>query len=204
MGFCGPGDDLSTNCEIDGGPGNCSTASGLASIGAAAECPTESCGMWGTDPYTGQQAYLYFTAGAGGATGYLSGTDWSLGVNEWNDAFKSDTQFDAIVKQLEIQQQWALATAIAAKNGQDVADVFAGLTPVKTVGGNTDFQADANIDLSFLNSDQDNRSGDVHQHTSDGLVHLDTFNPYSSFPVGAIGHFVFDLVLGNINSSVPR
>jgi hypothetical protein len=69
------------------------------------------------------------------------------------------------------------------------------------VGGNTDFEP-TDIDLSFLNPQQQNRSGGVHMH-ADGLVHLDNYNPFSHFPLGALGHFFVDVLIGNINSSVP-
>jgi hypothetical protein len=91
--------------------------------------------------------------------------------------------------------------AIAARNGEDVSTVLNNLSAVKTVGGNTDFKR-GDIDLSFLNSKQQMRAGQIHQH-SDGLVHLDNYNPFSSFPLGAIGHLFVDVILGSINSSVP-
>lgn len=38
---------------------------------------------------------------------------------------------------------------------------------------------------------------------SDGLVHLDNYNPFSYFPLGALGHLFVDVILGSINSQVP-
>jgi len=147
--------------------------------------------------------FAQFYAFAGGVSGYFNPSDIAQGVWEWNGRLLTASGYQKVVAYLVDQQRWALAKAIAAKNGQDVRTVYDQLKYVKTVGGNSDFLPGAKIDLSFLNPDQDNRGGDVHLHYKDGLIHIDTFNPYSSFPFGAIGHFLVDIVLGNINSSLP-
>jgi len=105
------------------------------------------------------------------------------------------------------RDRWNLAKAIAAKNGGDVDTIYSQLLYVMTKGGNADFQPGnpqvGFIDLSFLDPKHDYRSGNVHLHYEDGLVHLDSFNPFSNFPIGALGHLIVDLGMGNINSSVP-
>ena len=95
-----------------------------------------------------------------------------------------------------------LASAISGKNGQDVDWVYGQLTYEHTVGGNSDFDP-GNIDISFLDSNQQYRSGGIHLHTDDGLIHLDNFNPFSFMPLGAIGHLFVDFLGGHINSDVP-
>jgi RHS repeat-associated protein len=184
------------SCTVDGLSTPCSLASGLANSGAAAQCPNNIC-----DGFN-RGEYYRFVAGAGGASAFIKYSAFTQGFYEWNDTFYSNAQFQTqIIKPAIDNQRWALAKAIAAQNGQDANSVYAQLDYVKTVGGNADFKP-GNINLSFLNPSQDNRGGDVHLH-GDGLIHLDTFNPFSSFPFGALGHFVVDMLIGNINSSVP-
>jgi hypothetical protein len=122
-------------------------------------------------------------------------------VWEWGGKLFNAAGWQQLTQGYVDSQRWALAKAIAAQNGKDVNSVYTQLTYVKTVGGNSDFQP-GNINLSFLDPNQDNRGGDVHLH-GDGLIHLDTHNPFSNFPLAALGHLFFDLGLGNINSSVP-
>jgi hypothetical protein len=38
---------------------------------------------------------------------------------------------------------------------------------------------------------------------NDPYIHLDTTNPRSNIPFGALGHFFIDIILGNINGRVP-
>jgi RHS repeat-associated protein len=169
----------------------------LLGTGAGGECPNDVC-----SGFNENGDYEQFVAGAGGAAGYVKFSDLTQGINEWNGTFYSNTQFQAqVINPAVDSQRWALAQAIAAQNGGDVNLIYQQLTYIKTVGGNADFNP-GNIDLSFLDSSQDNRGGDVHLHP-DGLIHLDSFNPFSSFPFGAFGHFFVDLLIGNINSSVP-
>jgi RHS repeat-associated protein len=42
----------------------------------------------------------------------------------------------------------------------------------------------------------------VHMH-GDGLVHMDTGNPWNNFPLGFLTHAFIDVLLGNINGDVP-
>ncbi len=206
MGFCGPGDDLSTDCEIDGGPGNCSTAFGLASIGAASECPAEGCGKWGTDPYTGQQAYLYFTAGAGGATGYLSGADWSLGVNEVNGSFMSEVGYQAYIRgtfldALNAQLAYVIqglednkATDLQVK--QFIKYASENFDQIYEEGGNFNF---SNTGFSFTCGDSGRCADGLDFSHKNGLFfHRDTADPLGNFPTGLLQHVSVDLLGGNL------
>ncbi len=194
-GGLGPG---GMTCYQDFVATDCGEVNRNIDLGVAAPCPNNVC-----SGFNNKGEYFQFFAGAGGASAYIKFSDLTQGIYEWNGKFYSDAQFEAQVINPAVDlQRWALAEAIAAQNGEDVNSVYQQLTYVKTVGRSSDFNP-GNIDLSFLNPSQDNRGGNVHLHP-DGLIHLDTFNPFSSFPFGALGHFFVNVVIDNINSSVPR
>jgi hypothetical protein len=134
-------------------------------------------------------------------------SDLIQGVNEWNGVFYSASQFQEEIIQPNIdRQRWALAESIAAQNGQDTNEIYDALDYEGTQGGNSDFLADNDIDMSFLNGQDNYRAGDfpsVHEHTNDGLIHLDTANPDAFPPFGLFVHFFVDVVVENINPSVP-
>jgi hypothetical protein len=126
--------------------------------------------------------------------------------NDWNGMLFSDQQWKNFIDAAVENQRWALAVAISAQNGQNVIDVYNGLQYRHTSGSNSDFKPDSSIDLSFLNNLPDNRtygSPSVHMH-GDGLIHLDTADPYPLFPpFGLLTHFFVDVVVGNVNGGVP-
>jgi RHS repeat-associated protein len=135
LGFC-PMADTTTERGCPNGGGNdfgAYTLDGMIvsnSIGQAVlaggfgvQCPNNLCSGLGTDPYSGNQAYLFFTAGAGGATGYLSMYDWSQGVNEVNGTFLSNAQYDAYLQATYASQ---ISAQCATLSGNLSADATLG------------------------------------------------------------------------------
>ena len=196
-------------CTVDGISGPCST---LGQNGIA-PCPNNECTTVGTDPLTGQQAILQFTAGAGGATGYLSTYDMSQGLNEVNGTFLSNTQYNSYIQATYAggisAQRAALAAAIAGNSGGAITyqQAYDSLNPANghLQGGNYNF-GETIYGPSDLICGGDARCNGIHFVTSDNqtFFHLDTANPWAS-PFGLVEHAFVDVFLGNFAYTViPR
>jgi hypothetical protein len=168
----------------------------------------------GTDPLTGQQAILQFTAGAGGATGYLSTYDSTQGLSEVNGTFLSNTQYNSYILATYAggitAQRAALAAAIAGNSGgaigyQQACDSLQEDNG-HLQGGNYNFET--TYGPGSLDCGGDPRCNGVHFPglAPDGnwYVHLDTANPWAS-PFGLLEHGFVDVFLGNFAYTViPR
>ncbi len=205
----------------DGGVGGPNLGGGESAV----QCPGNLCSGFGMDPYTGQTAFLQFMAGAGGATGYLSGYDIALGLNEVNGTFPTNAAYhtyqlsnflDAINSQLA-----AVIDALEAKGASSeqikafenyVSTKFASLY---IEGGNVHFPSfdpegsysfnsfklgcpNARCDLGALGT------LDFSHPNPTPTFHLDTADPYTDV-FGALVHFGVDVILGNVAYTViPR
>ena len=118
------------------------TVDGVASVitgnlggNALAGCPGNECMRYNYE----QGNFQWFTAGAGGATGYENFSD--LGhLNEWGGSFYNDDQFQSyVVGPRREGQHWALAVRIADLMGMTPDEVYPQLVAQWTKGGNTDF-----------------------------------------------------------------
>ena len=185
-----------------------SGGSGIAGGESGVQCPNNACTIAGSDPITGQQTILQFTAGAGGSTGYLSGYDVSQGLNEVNGTFLSNTQYSSWVQATYAgditAQRTLLAQAIAGNSGGQISyqQAFGALNQNdgSLKGGNWNFAiADPTINPNTICSG-DARCGGIHfaglNDNGNWLVHLDTTNPYDN-PFVLLEHFFVDVFLGN-------
>ncbi len=201
-------------CTVDGIDTSCGGAYGLLGMGGAVQCPGNVCSGWGRDPYTGEETYLTFYAGAGGATGYLSMYDWTQGVNEVGGNFLSNAQYTAYILAafsggIEAQRV-ALAQAIAANSNVPYQKAYDSLNTENghLQGGNYNFAA-TSADLNPTNvCGGDARCYGIHFVTDPNSggwdVHLDTSNPWAS-PWGLLEHGFVDVLLGNSAYTViPR
>ena len=227
-----PGDWNDTGCTLDGFDVWCGSlgvgGGGGGGGNGVMQCSNSDCSpIYGTDPYTGTQAWLFFTAGAGGATGYLSGYDWTLGVNEVNGTFLTNAAFqtylrsnflDAINAQLNavidaleakgVEQKYI--TAFVNYESQNFNSIYGPYVE----GGNVNFSssgfdATTNTSFSFGFGCKKGRCdlgalGTLDFSHNNGYFHLDTADPWSSLG-SAFLHLVVDVIGGNVVYSViPR
>jgi RHS repeat-associated protein len=229
-GLCTPGDDcahprfndavdMEVGCGpafgpcnyVDGFPVSQRVAAGLFGMGSSAYCPGGVCEGFGTDPYTGQTAFLQFAASASGASGYLSVYDWTQGVNDVNGAFMSNTAYQAYLRGNFLDainaQLNAVIAALEAKGVKEgaitnfVNYLNNNFTQIFVEGGNANFPATGKgFNFGGFNC-PNGRCGLGSNGTLDfshpgGSFHLDTANPYN-FPGGTLLHLGVDLILGN-------
>ena len=193
---------LSPACYVDGFQTDCNQAMGMVSSGSAVQCPNNECMIYSDDQHQFQQ----FVAGAGGVAGYVNFSDLSQ-LNEWGGRFYTNLQLQKeVIQPRQDRQRRALATLIASIFGLDPDNVYADLEPEKTVGSNTDFKPNPELELAKKLKDYPGRrtpgAPSVHMH-EDGLVQMDTGNPRTNFPVGFLTHAFVDVVVGNIDGNVP-
>jgi len=89
--------------------------------------------------------------------------------------------------------------------------IYNNLSPDGVKGGNTDFTWNGSAAvMDFIPGSPQGCEftcgvgGIPSIHMNNGDIHLDTGNPMWGFGLGFLVHFVFDMLLGNINPSVPH
>jgi RHS repeat-associated protein len=211
-----PGWQDDYGCTVDGIAVDCAEAYQEAAGGAIVGCGNNQCQAVGLDPQTGQQAILRFIAGAGGATGYLSGYDISQGLNEMNGTFMSDAVFQAYLQGGFLDainaQLAAVISALEARN-TDPGQITAFINYVSEHFSEIDIEG-GNVNFFSLGTDSVGQSfnftafgcsnercdegalGTLDFSHNNGMFHLDTADPYSGV-WGALAHFGVDLILGN-------
>jgi len=213
QGFYGSGYGLTTECGQDGVITPCGITQASLSADGAVQCPNNACS--GFDAKTGK--YVQFVAGAGGASGYFSLSDISQGLNEWNGALYSADQWVDFMDNRKEALQEAVADAISlasnSPNGDNWDAIYGSLVYKDSGGGNGDFLYDGNVmdlGLSFSIGDSGKgcewlcRAGSMPSlHYDHSMFHIDTANPSWGFGYGLFVHGFVDLLLGNINPSVP-
>jgi RHS repeat-associated protein len=186
---------------------------GLGGNGLAA-CPNNVC-----NGFTSNGDYFQFVAGAGGASGYVKFSDITSGMNEWNGTFYSDSQWGTFLTDRREALRETLADAISwASNDSNVTwdFVYNHLVDNGTQGGNADFGWDnsdgtsvVGLNLSIPGAatggcEWSCRDGSMPSlHYNNFMFHLDTANPSWGFGLGLFIHGFVDVLLGNINPSVP-
>lgn len=178
-----------------------------------AACPGNVCSGFGTDPYSGQPAWLQFTADAGGNTGYLSLYDWTQGVNGINGTFLSNSQYFAYLKATyaaQISNQCGTVSSNLSANSAGTA----GTSPSVNCGNVTSIQGShANFQINCGSWNGGNCAGrwpgGLHIET-DGQgnywAHNDTASPFigSSFnwatfnPWNLFVHGTVDVIGGTL------
>jgi RHS repeat-associated protein len=203
---------LMTTYIVNGMEVSGAVAGSLMSMDAVAACPS-SCNGFSN---TGQ--YVQYVSSAGlGAQGYVNFSDWQQGLNDANGVFYTDTQYkDYIANAVEIQKD-ALADYISLNTNLTWDEAYDNLSYTKTKGGNANFEWTGDpSDIDFIpgydsgggegSLDREGSMPSIHMPgMADGLpvLHLDTANPYWGFGLGALVHGFVDVVLGNLNPSVP-
>jgi hypothetical protein len=143
--------------------------------------------------------------------------------NEWNGVLYSDDEWATYLTNAVDAQRQALADAISyASNRPDGSNwdaIYSHLSYVGTQGGNADFGCQptasdgsiltlASLQLSISGIDAQGcewscRDGSMPSlHYNNDAFHLDTANPTLDL-FGLLVHGFVDVVLGNINPSVP-
>jgi RHS repeat-associated protein len=201
------------DCASDGIAVPCWLASAEISSGAGVQCPNNDCRLGTASPFQC----------VGSVCGYFSSQYVSTHENEWNGVLYSDGEWaDFLTDRVESTRE-ALADAIswASDNPNVTWDMaYNHLVYDSTKGANADFRWQstldngdtvtlANLQLSMpgINTggcEWSCREGRMPSlHFNNDMFHLDTANPTWGFGFGLFAHGLFDVVLGNINPSVP-
>ncbi|MGA8490648.1 MAG: RHS repeat-associated core domain-containing protein, partial [Terriglobales bacterium] len=203
MGFGGGG-----GCSMDGVDTPCNVVQSTVNGGGAVPCPNNNCGIGTSSPYQC----------VGTVCGYMSNQYVGTHENEYNGVLYSNSEWQTFLTNRVDAQQQALADAIVAANPSlSWQAVYGSLQYLNTAGGNANFAYQGNlIDLSFIpgyntgGCEVTCRFGgisSIHMPGSDGagdpILHLDSGNPLWGFGLGAFVHGFVDVLLGNINPSVP-
>lgn len=145
--------------------------------------------------------------------------DLAQGLHDAEGTFYTDTQYKSYVDGAVETQKDALADFISLRTDLSWDEAYDDLSFTKTKGGNANFAwtGDPN-DIDFIpgydsgggegSADRVGSMPSIHMPgvTSDGglpILHLDTANPYWGFGFGAFVHGFVDVLIGNINPSVP-
>ncbi|HKV77344.1 MAG TPA: hypothetical protein VJP02_04350 [Candidatus Sulfotelmatobacter sp.] len=154
----------------------------------------------------------------GDVCGYLTQQYVATHENEWNGVLYSDSEWTQFIIGLVDEQRKALATAIwerilQANPGSTITwqYVYDKLRPAGVQGGNADFARTGEAALiGFIPRSSKGeceltcRVGSFPSiHMNHWDIHLDTANPMQGFGLGFFVHFAVDMILGNINGSVP-
>jgi len=209
LGFGGGG----PQCTADGVDMPCGMGAGLLRSGAGSQCPNNDCGVGTATPYRC----------IGDVCGYMSNEYAATHANSWDGALYSDDEWKEFKNDLADSQRQALTDAISnASNSPDGSNwdyIYQNLDPYKPgtddlniTGGNVDFRwTGAGGYLNFVSADAWTSNGCTlcryggmdAIHFNNGLFHLDTASPVWGLGRGLIMHVLVDLMLGNINPSVP-
>jgi len=209
-------EDSGSSCTLDGITADC----GVMGFGGGdfVQCPNNICQGFGRDSQ-GNSVYAYFTAGAGGSSGYYAGN--YQGFNEINGMFLSDGDFQHYLKNIDlaaIADQFNAAVAALIKNGASTEQIEAfeaanaGFDGVVVEDGNANF-----INPEGKNGQLMFGSGCPHQrcdldglgtlgfsHGTGAMFHLDTADPFN-VPFGTLAHGLVDYIGGKFFMSViPR
>lgn len=209
----GDGGGGSFDCASDGIAVPCWMANMEIESGAGVQCPNNYCGLGSATPYQC----------VGSVCGYMSTQYVATHENEWGGVLYSDSEWtDFLVDRREGTRE-ALADAIswASENPNVTWDiVYNHLEWQDTQGGNADFGWRATLDdgttITLANLQLDIpgisaggcewscRAGSMPSlHYNKDMFHLDTANPAWGFGLGLFIHGFSDVLLGNINPSVP-
>jgi hypothetical protein len=176
--------------------------------GGAVQCPNNNCGIGSATPYQCLDA----------ACGYMSTEYVATHENEWNGVLYSDGEWQTFLSDQVDAQRQALADAISYASGSPDGSnwdyIYSNLSPLPdgTKGGNANFSWTG--DPNFINfipgydpggCEVTCRFGGIPSiHMPGGyILHLDSGNPIWGFGLGAFVHGFVDVLLGNINPSVP-
>ena len=203
-GFAGcSADGVDTPCGMVQSMLGPQTFPGDNSIGGAVQCPNNNCGIGTATPYQC----------VGSVCGYMSNQYVATHENEYNGILYSNSEWQTFLTNRIGAQQQALADAIVAANQNlDWNTVYGNLRWLYTQGGNANFAYDGNLsDLSFIpgyatgGCEVKCRYGDIPSVHMPGnyILHLDSGNPLWGFGLGALAHGFIDVLLGNINPTVP-
>lgn len=173
--------------------------------------------------YERQHEILAILLNPGGVNGFYNPGDLAAnGMNDWNGVMYSNSAFaDFKADQADFQRQ-ALADAISyasdSPDGSNWDEIYNNLKPDKNGklqiwGGNVDFTyTGQQSTLDFVpQSAWDTGGCEVTCrygamgaiHFDNGTFHLDTASPTWGFGLGLFMHGFVDILLGNINPSVP-
>jgi RHS repeat-associated protein len=205
-------------CQLEGV--DVASCNGISNSEGAVKCPANLCGEVAVGTYG--HAHLYeFTAGAGGAEGFVSHADPTKAFNELDGQFADDAEYDAAYQQ-EVQ------TYISGMVGTLGAAVGAALDPSGCKGlsgGNLNCTISPAVRDNYVQSHHDCLTGggeyrcsgpgySLHFHaptTPDQLTfHMDSANPgFFPWPVkfpGVLEHFTIDVLGGNtiFKTGVPH
>jgi hypothetical protein len=204
MGMWGGSSNGMGGCSIDGQSLGCGMVSQVLKGGFGVECPFNTC--VGQSLNNGLLSFVAYSDGSAGYKQLLPAPDPDL--YDTNQIIEGQRQkvIAELVKQLckpgDKQCEGKIEQNVTRDNnvGQQCL-----------IGGNCNFLIGAGllIDLSgCVPSGDTQRCGlapSLH-FEGEGLVHLDTINPYSLWGLGALGHFFVDVVLGNTiySGGIPR
>jgi hypothetical protein len=141
----------------------------------------------------------------------LTLSDLSQRIHEWGDSFYSNDGFGDIIDALVEAQKDALADAISLASDLNWDQAYEHLKEDTTKGGNVDFSwtGDAS-DIAFIPGSATRgcewacRTGNMPSiHMNNDEIHLDTANPSWGFGFGMLVHGVVDVLIGNINPTIP-
>lgn len=102
-----------------------------------------------------------------------------------------------------------MAKLYSEMSGQDSDLVYQALRYDNTVGGNANYEwkfpLDPQNDLAGLSNGRIPGMPSIHlkPRGDEFRLHVDTANPASMIPLGAIVHGLADVVFGNINGRIP-
>jgi RHS repeat-associated protein len=208
MGFSG-----ADGCTSDGVDVPCGMVQSMLQGGGAVQCTNNDCGLGTANPFQC----------VGSVCGRMTNEYASTHENELDGVLYSDDEYASLVVDRVDAQRQALADAMpyasASPDGSNWDYIYNHLNPydgngnLQIWGGNADFNWTG--DPSFLDfvpqSDWDKggcefswRYGSMNAiHFDNGSFHLDTAGVNWDFPIGAVIHGFVDVLLGNINPSLP-
>ena len=199
-------------CTADGLDAPCGMVMSMLGGGGAVQCTNNDCGIGTATPFQC----------VGSVCGNMSNQYASTHENELNGQLYTDGQFNQFVNDAAEAQLEALTDAIDnASNDPDGSQwgaIYNSLVAVQTQGGNVDFSWDStksglslesldlpdSLQISGGGCELTCRDGSIPSlHFNDSMFHLDSANPLWGFGLGAVLHLVGDVILGNINGTVP-
>jgi RHS repeat-associated protein len=195
-------------CQADGLDTPCGMVMSMLNGNGVTQCPNNDCAIGTATPFQC----------ADSVCGYMSNQYVASHENVWNGILYSDSEWAQFIRNAVDAQHRALSDAILnaimqADPNSDTTwqNVYDDLSPDTMKGGNVDFKWTGDPDLlDFIPDSQKGgceflcRVGSIPSiHMDNGDIHLDAGNPLWGFGLGFLVHFSVDMVLGNINPSVP-
>ena len=205
-------------CQIEGM--DVASCNGISNSEGAVQCPANLCGQVAVGTY-GHAHFYEFTAGAGGAEGFVSHADPTKAFNELDGQFADDAEYDAAYQQ-EVQTYISgMVGTLGAAVGTNLA---AGDCASSLHGGNLNCTIGTSARDSYAqNHDCLTGGGEyrcsgpgysLHFHAPDPsgqlTFHMDSANPgFFPWPVkfpGVLEHFTIDVLGGNtiFKTGVPH